>query len=69
MRQKGVRVASGRRQDDLASGWRQDDVKRRGARINCCSSPGPDLGIGHFDPWNRRGFGLRQVRKSAFPML
>ena len=27
-------VASGRRQDNLASGWRQDDVKRRGARIN-----------------------------------
>ena len=35
MRQEGVRVASGRRQDNLASGWRQDDVKRRGARINC----------------------------------
>ena len=34
MRQEGVRVASGRRQDNLASGWRQDDVKRRGARIN-----------------------------------
>ena len=34
MRQKGVRVASGRRQENLASGWRQDDVKRRGARIN-----------------------------------
>ena len=33
MRQEGVRVASGRRQDNLASGWRQDDVKRRGARI------------------------------------
>ena len=27
MRQEGVRVASGRRQDNLASGWRQDDVK------------------------------------------
>ena len=35
MRQEGVRVASGRRQDNLASGWRQDDVKRRGARIRC----------------------------------
>ena len=34
MRQEGVRMASGRRQDNLASGWRQDDVKRRGARIN-----------------------------------
>ena len=33
MRQKCVRVASGRRQENLASGWRQDDVKRRGARI------------------------------------
>ena len=33
MRQKGVRVASGRRRDNLASGWRQDDVKRRGAQI------------------------------------
>ena len=33
MRQEGVRMASGRRQDNLASGWRQDDVKRRGARI------------------------------------
>ena len=35
MRQEGVRVASGRRQDNLASGWRQDDFKRQGARINC----------------------------------
>ena len=34
MRQEGVRVASGRCQDNLASGWRQDAVKRRGARIN-----------------------------------
>ena len=34
MRQEGIRVASGRRQDSSASGWRQDDVKRRGARIN-----------------------------------
>ena len=34
MRQEGVRVASGRRQDNLASGWRQEDVKRRGARPN-----------------------------------
>ena len=34
MRQEGVRVASARRQDNLASGWRQDDVKPRGARIN-----------------------------------
>ena len=34
MFQGGVRVASGRRQDNLASGCRQDDVKRRGARIN-----------------------------------
>ena len=33
MCQEGVRVASGRRQDNLASGWRQDDVKQRGARI------------------------------------
>ena len=33
IRQKGVRVVSGRRQGNLASGWRQDDVKRRGARI------------------------------------
>ena len=33
MRQEAVRVASGRRQDNFASGWRQDDVKRRGARI------------------------------------
>ena len=33
MRQEGVRVASGRRQDNEASGWRQDDVKRLGARI------------------------------------
>ena len=33
MRQEGVRVASGRRQDNLASRWRQDDVKLRGARI------------------------------------
>ena len=31
MRQEGVRVASGRRQDNLASCWRQDDVKQRGA--------------------------------------
>ena len=38
MRQEGVRVASGRRQDNLASGWRQDDVKRRGARINWTSA-------------------------------
>ena len=35
MRQEGVRVASGRHQDELASGRCQDDVKRRGARINC----------------------------------
>ena len=34
MRQQGVRVASGGRQDNSASGWRQDDVKQRGARIN-----------------------------------
>ena len=34
MGQEGVRVASERRQDNLASGWRQDDVKRRWARIN-----------------------------------
>ena len=27
MHQEGVRVASGRRQENLASGWRQDDVK------------------------------------------
>ena len=33
MRQEGVRVASGKRQDNLASGLRQDDVKRRRARI------------------------------------
>ena len=33
MRQEGVKVASGRRQDNSASGWCQDDVKRRGARI------------------------------------
>ena len=33
MRQEGVRVASGRRHVNVASGWRQDDVKRRGARI------------------------------------
>ena len=33
MHQEGVRVASGRRQDNLASGWRQDDVKQRGAPI------------------------------------
>ena len=33
-RQDGVRKASGRRQEYLASGWRQDDVKRRRARIN-----------------------------------
>ena len=38
MRQEGVRVASGRRQDNLASGWRQDDVKRRGARIKWCAA-------------------------------
>ena len=35
MRQEGVRLASGRRQENLASGWRQDDVKQRGARIKC----------------------------------
>ena len=39
MRQEGVRVASGRRQDNLASGWRQDDVKRRGARIKYSCPP------------------------------
>ena len=27
MRQEGVMVRSGRHQDNLASGWRQDDVK------------------------------------------
>ena len=31
MRQEGVRAAAGRRQNNLASGWRQDDVKPRGA--------------------------------------
>ena len=41
MRHEGVRVASGRRQDNLASGWRQDDVKRRGARIKCLASARP----------------------------
>ena len=39
MRQKGVRVASGRRQDHLALGWRQDDVKRRKARIKVGDIP------------------------------
>ena len=38
MRQEGVRMASGRHQDNLASSWRQDDVKRRGTRINSSSS-------------------------------
>ena len=33
MRQEGVRVALVRRQDSIASGWCQDDVKRCGARI------------------------------------
>ena len=33
-RQDGVRMASGRRQDNLASGWREDDIKRHGARVN-----------------------------------
>ena len=33
MRQEGVRVASGKRQDKIVSGWRQDDVKPHGARI------------------------------------
>ena len=47
MHQEGVRVASGRRQDHLASGWRQDDVKRRGARMKC-----DDLG----EPTKRGGF-------------
>ena len=37
MPQVGVRVASERRQDNLASGWRQDDVERRGARVNWLS--------------------------------
>ena len=37
MRQEGVRMASGRREDTLASVWRQDDVKRRGARIKYLS--------------------------------
>ena len=30
----GSRLASVRSQENLASGWRQDDVKRGGARIN-----------------------------------
>ena len=38
MRQEGVRVALGTRQDYLASGWRQDDVKRLGARIKLSRS-------------------------------
>ena len=49
MRQEGVRVASGRRQDDLASGWRQDDVKRRGARMKWMDTSEPHHRISSFN--------------------
>ena len=38
MCQEGVKLASGRLQVTLASGWRQDDVKRPGAGIKWASS-------------------------------
>ena len=41
MRQQGVTVASRRRHDNVASGWRQVDVKRRGARIKLAMTTYP----------------------------